>query len=49
VDFSETLEHAMLREAVGGIAAKFGHEYFAEQARRGEKATELWNAIGEAG
>ena len=38
MDFSEPPEHAMLREAVGGIAAKFGHEYFAERARTGGKA-----------
>jgi alkylation response protein AidB-like acyl-CoA dehydrogenase len=49
VDFSEPPEHAMLRDAVGGIAAKFGHEYFAERARTGGKATELWDAVGEAG
>jgi alkylation response protein AidB-like acyl-CoA dehydrogenase len=49
VDFSEPPEHAMLRAAVGGIAAKFGHEYFAERARTGGKATELWDAVGEAG
>jgi len=49
VDFSEPPEHVMLREAVGGIAAKFGHEYFAERARTGGKATELWDAVGDAG
>ncbi len=49
MDFSEPPEHAMLRAAVGGIAAKFGHEYFAERARAGGKATELWDAVGEAG
>ncbi len=49
MDFSEPPEHAMLREAVGGIAAKFGHEYFAERARTGGKATELWDAVGDAG
>jgi alkylation response protein AidB-like acyl-CoA dehydrogenase len=49
VDFSVPPEHAMLRAAVGGIAAKFGHEYFAERARTGGKATELWDAVGEAG
>jgi alkylation response protein AidB-like acyl-CoA dehydrogenase len=49
VDFSESSEHSMLRDAVGGIASKFGHDYFAEQARTGAKATELWTAMGGAG
>jgi alkylation response protein AidB-like acyl-CoA dehydrogenase len=49
VDFSEPPEHVMLRDAVGGIAAKFGHEYFAERARTGGRATELWDAVGDAG
>ena len=49
MDFSEPPEHVMLRDAVGGIAAKFGHEYFAERARTGGRATELWDAVGDAG
>ena len=49
MDFSEPPEHEMLREAVGDIAAKFGHEYFAERARTGGKANELWDAVGDAG
>ena len=49
MDFSEPPEHVMLRDAVGGIAAKFGHEYFAERARTGGRADELWKAVGDAG
>jgi alkylation response protein AidB-like acyl-CoA dehydrogenase len=49
VDFAESAEQGMLREAVRGIAAKYGHDYFAHQARTGEKASELWDAMGEAG
>jgi alkylation response protein AidB-like acyl-CoA dehydrogenase len=49
MDFSETAEQAMLREAVGKIAADFGYEYFAAKARTGEKTTELWQAVGRAG
>ena len=49
MDFSETAEQAMLREAVGKIAADFGHDYFAAKARAGEKTTELWQAVGRAG
>ena len=49
MDFTETTEQAMLREAVGKIAGDFGREYFADKARKGEKTTELWQAVGRAG
>jgi alkylation response protein AidB-like acyl-CoA dehydrogenase len=49
MDFSETAEQAMLREAVGKIGADFGYEYFAAKARAGEHTTELWQAVGAAG
>lgn len=49
MSFSETSEHAMLRESVAKIAADFGHEYYLEKARKGGKATELWRALGKAG
>jgi alkylation response protein AidB-like acyl-CoA dehydrogenase len=31
------------------VAGQFGHEYFAEQARAGEKTDELWSAMAEHG
>ena len=49
MDFAESPEHEMLRAAVRDVAAKFGHEYFAEQARTGGRADELWQAIAELG
>jgi alkylation response protein AidB-like acyl-CoA dehydrogenase len=49
MDFMETAEQTMLREAVGKIAADFGYEYFAAKARSGQKLTELWQAVGRAG
>jgi alkylation response protein AidB-like acyl-CoA dehydrogenase len=49
MDFRETAEQAMLRETVGRIAACYGHGYFAAKARAGERTTELWNAVAEAG
>jgi alkylation response protein AidB-like acyl-CoA dehydrogenase len=49
VDFSETFEHEQLRSAVAKVAGQFGHEYFAEQARAGEKTDELWSAMAEHG
>ena len=49
MDFAESSEHEMLRTAVRDVAAKFGHQYYAEKVRTGERATELWNAISELG
>src|SRR5215470_17028812 len=49
MDFSETAELAMVREAVRRIAAQFGYSYWAEKARGGGKPDELWRAVGEAG
>jgi alkylation response protein AidB-like acyl-CoA dehydrogenase len=49
VEFRESDEIQMLREAVSAIASKFGHDYYAEKARADERTDELWNAIGEAG
>jgi len=42
-------EHRLIRESVGAIAAGFGHRYFTEKARRGERSRELWQAIADAG
>ena len=49
MDFIETDELQMLREAVGSIASKFGHEYYVQKARADERTEELWNAVAEAG
>jgi alkylation response protein AidB-like acyl-CoA dehydrogenase len=49
MDFFETTEQLMLREAVGKLAAEYGHDYYLEQSRAGAKATELWRAAGELG
>jgi len=49
VDFAETVEQEMLRAAVRDVAATYGHEYFAEKARSGEKADELWKAVADLG
>lgn len=49
MDFSESPEHVLMRETVGEIASRFGHSYYAGQARSGGKTTELWQAMGDAG
>jgi alkylation response protein AidB-like acyl-CoA dehydrogenase len=49
MDFRETDEQRMLREAVDGIASKYGHSYFTERARAGERADDLWNELAAGG
>src|SRR4029450_3289770 len=49
MDFRETAEQTMLREAVAKIAADYDHDYFAAKAKAGEKTTELWQAVSQAG
>ncbi|HWD51524.1 MAG TPA: acyl-CoA dehydrogenase family protein, partial [Acidimicrobiales bacterium] len=49
MDFRQSDEHVMLREAVSAIASKFGHEYYVAKARSDGRTTELWDAVGEAG
>jgi alkylation response protein AidB-like acyl-CoA dehydrogenase len=48
-DLFETDERKDLRKAVAAIAGNFGHEYFLEKARSGQKSTELWQTVGKAG
>jgi len=49
MDFSESAEHQMLRDAVASIGAQFGHGYFAECSRTGRKSDELWSAVADHG
>jgi alkylation response protein AidB-like acyl-CoA dehydrogenase len=49
MDFSETSEQGMLREAVRKIASGFGHSYYVETARAGRKTTALWEAVAAGG
>jgi alkylation response protein AidB-like acyl-CoA dehydrogenase len=49
MDFRETDEHSLLRRAVADVAAHWGHSYYAERARAGEKTDELWLALAELG
>ena len=49
MDFIESDEMRMLREAVASIASKFGHDYYVAKAHADERTTELWDAVAEAG
>jgi len=49
MDFAESDEMVMLREAVFGLASGFGHDYYVERSKAGGRSTELWNALAEAG
>jgi alkylation response protein AidB-like acyl-CoA dehydrogenase len=49
MDFEEREEHRMLREGVRRIAASYGHRWYVERARRGEKTRELWDALAKEG
>ncbi|HLI24029.1 MAG TPA: acyl-CoA dehydrogenase family protein [Acidimicrobiales bacterium] len=49
MDFRETEEQRMLREAVASIASKYGHEYYSQCARQGRKTDDLWNELGAQG
>src|SRR6266568_3094888 len=49
MDFGETAEQAMLREAVGRIAAKYVHVYFSAKVKSGGHSEELWRDVGAAG
>ena len=49
MSFTETPEQALLREAVGRIASRYGHRWYADRARSGGRATELWDDLARAG
>lgn len=49
MDFQESEEQTMLRKAVGAIAARYGHRYWVDKARAGEKTTELWDDLASQG
>jgi alkylation response protein AidB-like acyl-CoA dehydrogenase len=49
VDFAESAEHQMLRDAVAGIGREFGHGYYAECSRRDKNMDELWRAVADHG
>src|SRR3954471_2064918 len=49
MDFSESEEHALLRDAVGKVARGFGHAYFQEKTNTDGRMDELWQAVADLG
>lgn len=49
MNFEESEEQRMLRDGVKRIASRFGHRWYVERARRGEKTKELWDALAKEG
>jgi alkylation response protein AidB-like acyl-CoA dehydrogenase len=49
MDFTETDEQALLRRSVAEVAARYGHPYFLEKARSGQKTRELWDEMAGLG
>ncbi|MCK2239353.1 MULTISPECIES: acyl-CoA dehydrogenase family protein [unclassified Crossiella] len=49
MDFRETDEQRALRASVAALAAKYGHGYWVDKAKSGEKTTELWAEAGQLG
>ena len=49
MNFRESDEQRMVRDAVGAIASKFGHAYFSERARTGGRTPELWDELAAGG
>jgi alkylation response protein AidB-like acyl-CoA dehydrogenase len=49
VDFRESPEQALLREAVAKIASRYGHQWYVARARAKEPADELWDELAQNG
>ena len=45
----DSAEHKAIRETVGGIASRYGAQYFIERGRSGGRIDELWKDLGAAG
>ena len=49
MDFQETEERALLREAVRAIGQRYGARWWTDRARLGEKADEIWKTLADQG
>ena len=45
----DTVEHRAMREAISGIVAKFGPDYYQQQVDDGGSCAELWKTLGANG
>jgi alkylation response protein AidB-like acyl-CoA dehydrogenase len=46
---ADTEERAALRQAVGALVGRYGHDYFMDRSARHAEPTELWKDLGAAG
>ena len=49
MSFTETSEQALLREAVGKIASRYGHDWYVAKAKADERPVELWDELARNG
>ena len=49
MNFEPDREREILREVVGQVARRYGHGYYVEKARTGERPSELWQELAGAG
>ncbi|NIL42512.1 acyl-CoA dehydrogenase [Salinispora arenicola] len=49
MNFDLTPEQDQLRDAVRALGKRYGHRYFVEKAKAGERTTELWDEAGGLG
>ena len=49
MSFTETPEQALLREAVGKIASRYGHDWYVAKAKADERPVELWDELARNG
>ncbi|WP_052665791.1 acyl-CoA dehydrogenase family protein [Nitriliruptor alkaliphilus] len=49
MDFSVSDEHMMIRETAAKIAGSYGHDYYMAESLSGGDASELWEAMAQAG
>jgi alkylation response protein AidB-like acyl-CoA dehydrogenase len=46
---TDTGDQRLIRQSTAAIAARYGHDYYAERARAGGHVAELWADLGQAG
>jgi alkylation response protein AidB-like acyl-CoA dehydrogenase len=49
VEFRESDDSRLLREAVAGIAGRYGHEYYVRQSKAKEPSSALWDELAVGG